>query len=163
MKKKSLFLGLPLIITVGIVFAVLLSGCSPANTNKDNNDIDTAKNNIVTTADDSSNHQESTLENSKTATTNKEESSSETTTTSLAPENENAKGLSLSQAQEVLDNFYGSTYKVSPISYKDGIQTFLVRDKKGNDYATVEVELETGSATETITDTNETNEYNLLV
>lgn len=71
--------------------------------------------------------------------------------------------ISMQQAIDMLNNFYGSTYSVHYIGSDQQYQHFSIIDKKGNEYAIVRVDLKNGTAIETVIKTQEKNEYNLLV
>lgn len=95
--------------------------------------------------------------------TNAENGEGNTSKKAQTTENADPNGLTTEQAAEILTDFYGTTYRVNAAEYDNGYQSFNITDKKGNAYATVKVELASGKATETIIQTNEVNEYNLLV
>ncbi len=126
---------------------------SEQNSQNDNNDDTAAK------ADNTSAN--TTADSSAESSTSKSESNTKNSTT--ASENADTNGLTLEQTVEILNNFYGTTYKVEAAEYENGCQSFNIIDKKGKAYATVKVDLSTGDATETIIQTNEVNDYNLLV
>lgn len=71
--------------------------------------------------------------------------------------------LTVDETIEILEGFYGTTYRVSQIDSKNGFELYLVKDKKGNDYAIVRVDPVSGDASENIIQTGEENYYNLLV
>ena len=93
--------------------------------------------------------------NTATATTKKASAAATT-------KKEDAIPITVNQALDALTAFYGTAYDVNATVTEDGYQYFSVTDKKGNKYSSVKVNLATSDAVETILDTGETNEFNLL-
>lgn len=74
-----------------------------------------------------------------------------------------AANISVEEVLNYLETFYGDTYEVNSTIYEDGYQYFAVFDKRGNKYASVKVNLTSGEMIETITQTGQTNEWNIFV
>ena len=99
----------------------------------------------------------------KLSETNSKNSKGNVSESIRTSQNADTDGPTTEQAVAILSDFYGSTYRVETAEYNNGYQKFNITDKKGNAYASVKVELSSGEATEKIIQTNEVNEYNLLV
>lgn len=95
-------------------------------------------------------------------TTQSKQATQESTETQVTAQDSDEYALSVEDALQVLENFYGDEYTVTANGADGGIQYFAV-NSADVEYAEVEVDLYTGSATETIIETGETGEYNLLV
>ena len=102
------------------------------------------------------------------ATSEAQENSDEKTTVSTTTPMPTTKAkdaipISAEEALKRLSEFYGSAYSVEEKELKDDIQHYEVRDKKGNLYSKLEVNLKTSDVKETIEHSGEVNEFNLLV
>lgn len=109
------------------------------------------------TADSAENTQQKTAQN-----TTEETTVEKTTKKSKTTEFSGEMSISVNQALDALESFYGKDYDINATVNEDGFQYFAVFDKKGNKYASVKVNLDTAEATETIVSTGESNDYNLL-
>lgn len=69
--------------------------------------------------------------------------------------------LSINQAMNALEERYGAEYDVNSTIEEDGINYFAVY-KNDEKYASVAVNLMTGEATETITETNQKTDFYLV-
>ncbi len=71
------------------------------------------------------------------------------------------QSISVNEALNVLQEFYGDTFTVNATINEADYQYFAVYDKNNEKYASVRVNLSTSEAVETISATGEKNEYNL--
>lgn len=99
-----------------------------------------------------------TDESTTEATTQDEEESK--TTTKIRTTNADSS-ISVNEALNYLEDFYGKPFRVNATIQEDGIQYFKIIDKNGNLYARVSIDLDNSKMTETIVDTNEINEYTI--
>lgn len=99
-----------------------------------------------------------TDESTTEATTQDEEESK--TTTKIRTTNADSS-ISVNEALNYLEDFYGKPFTVNATIQEDGIQYFKIIDKNGNLYARVSIDLDNSKMTETIVDTNEINEYTI--
>lgn len=100
-----------------------------------------------------------TTDESTTETTTQDEEESKTTT-KIRTTNADSS-ISVNEALNYLDDFYGKPFTVNATIQEDGIQYFKIIDKNGNLYARVSIDLDNSKMTETIVDTNEINEYTI--
>ena len=78
-----------------------------------------------------------------------------------ADETEKSTPVDAADAELALQKFYGSLYTVKKTASAGGVMNYTVKDKNGKEYATVTVELATGTVTETVTGTKEVNQLDL--
>ena len=91
------------------------------------------------------------------------ETTESTTTPMPTTQAKDSIPISAEDALKRLSEFYGSAYSVEEKELKDNIQHYEVRDKKGNLYSKLEVNLKTSDVKETIEHSGEVNTFNLLV
>ena len=99
----------------------------------------------------------------QTTTKSNDTTTKKATTKSQTTKAEEAIPISVNEALDKLDEFYGSAYNVNATVREGDIQYFRVTDIKENLYARVEVNLKTSDAKETIEHSGEVNEFNLSV
>ena len=105
---------------------------------------------------------------SQTELINEEENDTTTSTTKADETTESTtliKGAVITpdDALQQFNSFYGSLYRVELNEVKGKIANYTVYDKNDKEYAKISLNLKTGIATETITQTGEKNELNMLV
>lgn len=153
------------LVCVAVVLAAIVVGVCVSNKNKDdgNSQTNTASQSQVSESTTDSGDVTSSTTTPSTSTDSEEQSTDAGTTesTQAATQGDSLKPISVNQALNVLDDFYGKTYEVNATIVEDGYQYFAVFDKKGTKYASVKVNLSTSQAYETILETGEVNEFNL--
>ncbi len=153
--KKNISKIICCVLILSTVF--MFSACSASNKEETTQSTASSKTQQSSVSNSAENTQEETTQNTTEKTT-AEKTSKKTTTTEFSGE----MSISVNQALDALENFYGKDYDINATVNEDGFQYFAVFDKKGNKYASVKVNLETADATETIVSTGESNDYNLL-
>lgn len=118
---------------------------------------------VNATTEHNANKAENTTAHKDKKATKTRKAKKEDTTETTSRIDENNFAITIKDAKAVLEEFYGTTYTVTTTDFKDNKQTYEIKDKKGGKYATVEVDLTNGNATETIYGSSEDNSYNLLV
>lgn len=100
---------------------------------------------------------------STTTTTAEMPSETESQTETESDKNTDTYTLTADDALTELQEFYGTLYTVKKAKGKEDSPAYTVTDKNGKEYATITVDLKTGTATEKIAGTGEVNKFNLLV
>ncbi|MFR5874963.1 MAG: hypothetical protein ACLUFN_00580 [Eubacterium sp.] len=165
MKNYLKLISLAIAVTICIGF----SACSASKNDEQNTESTSIAQATESTTNENSTSniaESSTIEDITSETTESTTAKKKTTTTKKSSVKDKGSdydtSISLNEALNVLTDFYGSTYNVNATIEEDGWQYFAVYDKKGTKYASVKVKLSTAEAVETIIDTGEKNEYNLL-
>lgn len=156
MKKKSttiilivLIIGL---IGSGIAFYAIKNNENPEDTNITSSTIETSNDTtepqtqISTQSDD-----------------NITQISTSNTVTTTKANNVYFGDITVTEAFDLLEAYYGKDYEINCLDYNETPPVFFVTDKNTFEkYASVTVDLGTGTATETNASTNETREFSLF-
>ncbi|MBQ7204060.1 MAG: hypothetical protein IJS03_08635 [Eubacterium sp.] len=146
MKSKHEIIAIALMLVICLIFAACSQKVEEKLTDKATQ---TSQTELINEEDN-----ESTT--AATTSTAKAEETTETTTL--------IKGAVITpdEALEQFNTFYGSLYKVELNEVKDKTANYTVYDKNDKEYAKISLNLKTGIATETITQTGEKNEMDML-
>lgn len=74
---------------------------------------------------------------------------------------ETSSGIDVDEAYNYLLEFYGKGFTINPTVLKDNVQEYDIKDKKGNLYSKVKINLDTAQMTEEIIGEEEVNEYTI--
>lgn len=132
-----------------------------------------AEQGTTTTQLPATSNQATTMDNTASSTSEPVATTDESTTEATTEDNEENEtttkirttnadsSISVNEALNYLEDFYGKPFTVNSTIQEDGIQYFKIIDKNGNLYARVSIDLDNSKMTETIVDTNEINEYTI--
>lgn len=155
-KNKKIII---IIVTIFLV-AFIAAGCYfyfTTHSNNDNESSSVTVSNSTAVLETESN----TAESATSASTTKENAELEKTTVTTTQAKGYTLPLNINQALDALNEHYGAGFKINSTVEEDGYNYFAVY-KDNEKYASIEIDLKTGKAKETILSTGITTDFNLV-